>query len=52
MALVTCHTPDCENYGITLNLALTYTDPETGEQTHVDAVQCGPCGQPITDIKE
>jgi hypothetical protein len=47
--LVTCHTPDCENNGIAIDLTLTYTD-ETGETVNVDAVACGVCGQEITDI--
>jgi hypothetical protein len=49
---VTCRTEGCENNGIGIEMALDYTDPDTGEQVHISAVVCGPCGQPITDISE
>jgi len=40
MKHVVCRTPGCENDGITITLPCG------------DAVYCGPCGQPITDITE
>jgi hypothetical protein len=51
MAVVTCHTPECENAGHGIELNLTWVD-EDGETQTVDAVGCGVCGQPITDIAE
>lgn len=39
-AQVTCHTADCENGGITIEVQMA----EGG------AVICGPCAQPITDV--
>lgn len=50
MATVTCHTPECVNAGVPIDLELTSVDPETGETVTATSVQCGPCGQPITDI--
>ena len=50
MATVTCHTEDCGNAEIPIELNLTYE--QDGEIVAVDGVACGVCGQPITDIKE
>lgn len=52
MSVVTCHTEGCENADIPIEMALSYVDFDTGETVTVDAVACGACGQPITDIKE
>ena len=38
---LTCHTEGCENAEIAIELA-----------TDADNFQCGPCGQPITDVVE
>lgn len=57
MATVTCHTPGCENDGVPIELdhPLTMND-ETGvaDGPPVDpwVIECGPCGQPITDVVE
>jgi hypothetical protein len=42
-ATVTCPTPDCENQGIPIDIAVTYLNDD-GEEVAVDAVQCGVCG--------
>jgi hypothetical protein len=47
----TCHTTGCPNDGIPIELA-TWTDETTGETVHADEVQCGACGQPVTDISD
>ena len=52
MALVTCRTPGCINVDRPIELAVTFVDEESGETRDVDAVICGACGQPITDISE
>lgn len=41
-ATVTCHTPDCGNAEIPLDIQVVDTDSPV--------VICGPCGQPITDV--
>lgn len=51
MATVTCHTPDCANQGVPLEMNLTYED-EDGNTQAITSVYCGPCGQPITDIDD
>jgi hypothetical protein len=51
MAFVTCHTENCSNADQPIELTLSWTDEEGNTQT-VDAVSCGVCGQPITDISE
>ena len=51
MATVTCHTEECANAGAAIELSLTYDDG-TGAMVPVDAVSCGVCGQPITDITD
>lgn len=50
MATVTCRTPDCGNEGIPLEMNLTLE--MDGEVITIDTVQCGVCGQPITDIEQ
>ena len=52
MAVVTCHTEECANRDVEITLELMFTDPATGETSHVDSVQCGVCGNEITDVKE
>lgn len=49
MATVVCHTEECSNAGIPIQLGLTWIDEEGATQT-VDAVACGVCGQTITDV--
>ena len=50
---VTCHTPGCINNGVPIQMPLVF-DEDTGDGLiHTDSsadVQCGPCGQPITDV--
>ena len=46
---VTCHTEGCRNADIPIDLTLEYEDEEGLTRT-VDAVACGVCGQPITDL--
>ena len=51
MSYATCHTSGCENADITLDVGeLTSTD-ERGETT-TSAVQCGVCGQIISDVTD
>lgn len=50
MSVVICHTPDCANADAAIELDLTFTDPETGQPVVADAVYCGVCSEPITDI--
>jgi hypothetical protein len=48
MSYAICHTDGCENSGVPIDVGdLTYTD---GDQTYTMGVNCGPCGQPITDV--
>lgn len=51
MATVVCHTEDCGNAEHPIDLALWYQDDD-GAWQHVDSVQCGVCGEPITDITD
>jgi hypothetical protein len=51
MATVTCHTDGCGNAGIGLEVDLFWTDSD-GTVYPIDTVQCGVCGEPITDITE
>jgi hypothetical protein len=51
MSIVTCHTDGCANSDIRIEMTLTYVDPETEETKPVDAVYCGECKEPITDIE-
>jgi hypothetical protein len=48
--MCTCHTRDCPNNGIEIPMTLSGTDPDTGEEWSVGSVQCGGCGQEITDL--
>ena len=50
MNTVTCHTPDCENADIGIELELSWVNFDTGETEWVTGVSCGACGEPITDI--
>lgn len=50
MSTVTCHTEGCFNNGHAIERDLTVRD-EQGVVRQVSNVQCGVCGQPITDIK-
>lgn len=45
--IVTCHTPGCGNAEQPIDL--TFPDVD-GHPLVLDAVLCGPCGQPITDV--
>lgn len=42
---VTCHTPDCGNNGVPIEIA--YDPVEFGPFHGV----CGPCGQPLDDVQ-
>jgi hypothetical protein len=48
MARVTCRTVGCPAEGRTTEIALTFTSTEG--TFPVEAVVCGACGQPITEI--
>lgn len=48
--IVTCHTPDCGNADVALDM--TMTDPDTGDVIVPDSYVCGVCGQPITDVTD
>ena len=49
MTRCTCQTEGCGNAGIPLELDLTWVD-DAGDTHTVDVVQCGACGEPITDL--
>jgi len=51
MANPTCHTAGCVNADVAVVVDLDVVDPD-GNPTRVDAIYCGGCGQPITDIEE
>lgn len=51
MATVTCHTPDCLNADVPIEIDLTFVDDDGVEQT-IATVVCGVCGQQITDIQQ
>ena len=51
MSTVTCQTEDCPNGGIPIELSLDLEN-EDGSTSRVDSVQCGVCGQEITDISD
>lgn len=51
VSTVICHTKDCENEGVPIELELGYTDDD-GAVHETATVICGPCGNPITDIAE
>jgi hypothetical protein len=46
--LATCHTSGCGNAEVPIDVGdLTY---EMDGETYTSSVQCGVCGQPITDV--
>jgi hypothetical protein len=45
-----CRTAGCVNNGDRVEFDLAVTDPDTGDTVYVDAVVCGICRKPITDI--
>lgn len=49
-ATATCHTEDCANADMPLEVTVSFPDMDTGEETFVGSVGCGVCGQPITDV--
>lgn len=51
MSTCICRTEGCPNDGVRVEMTLTWIDPESGEEQSVDGVACGPCGQPIEDIR-
>ncbi len=51
MAIAICRTEGCANAGHAIELTLEWTD-EDGNTQQADAVQCGVCGQDITDITD
>jgi hypothetical protein len=51
MGMATCHTPDCINAGIALDVGPATFEMD-GETWPRGPVTCGVCGQPITDITE
>ncbi len=52
MLTVTCHVEGCENEGVAIEIPSTSINPVTEEVIPVVRVQCGPCGQQITDIDQ
>ena len=52
MSVVTCRTVGCSNQNIGISMTLWIPDPDTGEPIYADAVICGECKQPITDVEE
>jgi hypothetical protein len=51
MSIVTCHTEECGNTGIPIDIGdLSYRDEE-GRVQQITTVVCGVCGKPITDIQ-
>lgn len=50
MAMVTCHTEECVNRDVPVEIAMSFEID--GESQTVDIVACGGCGQTITDIAE
>ena len=50
MSTVTCHTEDCLNKDIPIELELTTRDA-SGQVQQITQVWCGACSNPITDIK-
>lgn len=50
-ATVTCQTSGCAKQGEAVpDVAISYTDEETGETREVDQVICGVCGNPISEV--
>ncbi|GAB7004415.1 hypothetical protein JCM18899A_18880 [Nocardioides sp. AN3] len=63
MHTVTCHNEarvdpitkevgPCPSLGQPIEYDLTYPDQDTGEIRTVDAVMCGACNEPISDIED
>lgn len=53
MSTATCHTPDCSNAGIPLDVGdLVIIDDSTGEPFPPMPVYCGVCGHEIEDVKD
>ncbi len=50
MFTVTCRAGGCENQDVPIEIPSTSINPVTEEVIPVVRVQCGPCGQQITDI--
>jgi hypothetical protein len=47
----TCHTDGCASAGIPIpGLVIGWIDDATGETVYTSGVNCGVCGQPITDL--
>lgn len=47
----TCHNEECEANGVPIDVgSMSYVNEETGETVTTDQVNCGDCGQQITDI--
>ena len=51
MFTVTCHTDGCQNRDLGLTMSLIAID-QNGMEYQADTVQCGVCGQPITDVQD
>lgn len=51
MSTVTCHTEECGNKDVPIEIELSTRDETTGIVTQTSSVVCGACGKPITDIK-
>lgn len=51
MLKITCESTDCLNYGISIRVESSFTDPITGETIEAKDFVCGPCGHEITDIE-
>ncbi len=47
---VTCHTEGCANAGAPIELNLWAMNWDTGEETPIEDVFCGVCGERITDV--
>lgn len=53
MRTATCHTPDCGNAEIPIEIGPgTIVDEGTGEELPAGPVFCGVCQQEITDVVE
>jgi hypothetical protein len=51
MATAVCHTPDCENEDVPVEVTTSFPDPDTGDEIFVSSVVCGGCGEPIEDVE-
>ena len=52
MKILTCRAPDCSKQDEPVEYDVTFPDPDTGETRTVDAVMCGACNEPISDIED